>query len=128
MLNVFNSRRKLLLGKRANQQELREMQRKAQREGFVSMFRGVPCQMAAGAAHDLNRSNGDLLALLFRLCGVEIQDYAPGILWEQEIEDSVSLDAESVCSVVQLVRQNQAYITELHSLLRWRLGRGEGHD
>ena len=56
------------------------MQRKAQREGFVSMFRGVPCKLAAGTTHDLNCSNGDLLALLFRLCGVENQDYAPAWL------------------------------------------------
>ena len=70
------------------------------------------------SCHDLNCSNGDLLALLGRLCGVESQDYHPGILWEQEIEDSVSLDAESVRSVVSLVRQSQATITELHSLLR----------
>ena len=91
---------------RANQQQLRDMQRKAQRESFVSMFRGVPCQLAVGAAHDLNNSNGDLLVLLFRLCGVENQDYGPGVPWEQDIKDSVSLNAESVRCVVQLVRQN----------------------
>ena len=118
----------LTLRRIANQQELREMQRKAQREGFVSMFRGVPCQLAAGAAHDLNNSNGDLLALLFRLCGVENQDYAPGVPWEQEIKDSVLLDAESVCSVVSLVRQHQATITELHSLLREGVRQGGGWD
>ena len=102
------------------------MQRKAQREGFVSMFRGVPCQLAAGAAHDLNCSNGDLLALLFRKCSVENQDYAPGVPWEQEIEDSVSLNAESVRPVVLLVRQNQTTITELHSLLREGVRQGGG--
>ena len=42
---------------RANQLQLRDIQRKSQREAFVSMFRGVPGQLAAGAAHDLNNSN-----------------------------------------------------------------------
>ena len=94
----FQFQEQIATRERANQQELREMQRKAQREGFVLMFRGVPCQLAAGAAHDLNNSNGDLLVLLFRLCGVENQDYGPGVPREQEIEDSVSLNAESVRS------------------------------
>ena len=122
----FQFQEQIAARERANQQELREMQRKAQREGFVPMFGGVPCQLAAGATHDLNNSNGDLLALLFRLCGVENQDYGPGVPWEQEIEDSVSLNAESVRSVVQLVRQNQATITELHSLLREGVRQGGG--
>ena len=102
------------------------MQRKAQRESFVSMFRGVPCQLAAGAAHDLNNSNGDLLALLSRLCGVDSRDYNPGEPWEQDIEDSVSLNAESVRCVVQLVRQNQASIAELYSLLKEGVRPGGG--
>ena len=111
---------------RANQLQLRDIQRKSRREAFVSMFRGVPCQLAAGAAHDLNNSNGDLLELLSRLCGVESQDYGPGEPWEQDIVDSVSLNAESVRSVVQLVRQNQATISELYSLLREGVRQGGG--
>ena len=92
------------------------------------MFRGVPCQLAAGAAHDLDCSNGDLLALLARLCSVDTRDYHPGVLWEQEIEDKASLDAESIRSMVLLVRQNQATITELHSLLKEGVRPGEGWD
>ena len=77
----FQYQEEIAAWERANQQELREMQRKVHRESFVSMFRGVPCQLAAGAAHDLDCSNGDLLALLARLCGVDTQNYHPGVPW-----------------------------------------------
>ena len=79
----FQMQEEISVRERANQQKLLEMQRKAHRESFVSMFRGIPCQLAAGAAHDLYCSNGDLLALLAILCGVDNQDYHPGVPWEQ---------------------------------------------
>ena len=50
----------------------------------------------------------------------------PGVPWEKENKDSVTLNAESVRSVVQFVRQNQATITELHSLLREGVRQGGG--
>ena len=40
--------------------------------------------------------------------------------------DLVSLNAESVCCVVQLVRQNQATIAELYSLLKEGVRQGGG--
>ena len=92
----FQMQEEVTAQEEANKHKLLIMQRKAHRESFVSMFRGVPCNMATGTAHELDCSNGDVLALLARECVIDDREYSHDLPWEQDIKDNVSLDVESI--------------------------------
>ena len=93
-----------------------DMQRKDTRANIISKYKATSTKISAGAAYDLECTNGDLLEVLSKLLGGDC--FNQQIPCDNFIRNGVFLSAPDLINIVTLARANQCVINELRAFLQ----------